>query len=468
MWSNDAVADDDPDDASPWTRDDWVPASGVPDDDGFGSGPQRHADADVHEPPPEDFDDPEPRHDAVRSFAGRKVVAGFIVVALLIGSAGALLRDDSEPEVPPSTTAAPTSVDDRRATTTPDTASPPTSVLAAAIPGSLQPSRGVEIADLIPPFVVGQPPAWAERLITVPEALASIAPTEVVTLTQLGIVEVTDFPSGRSRSIDVSSFGANLQLAVDDGNIIVFTSTKLLQIRDDEPIIETEVRDGIIFVQSWTGTESFIVTSPTTGERAPQQDRVLRTDGSIELLDNLFVDETSFFSRVFSPFGDALFTAPGGVYGVGADGEARRISTGTLLATGSRHWAIEECDETLRCAYSIIEWDTGTVTSGLLDPIDQFGFLDPSTHISPDGRSIAYRGDRDGSGRRQILDTATGKSVEGGRISQLVFPDSWAADSSGLFFSDQFMQFVDRTTGAVTPIEDLDRVRTVATRPVAP
>ena len=76
--------------------------------------------------------------------------------------------------------------------------------------------------------------------------------------------------------------------------------------------------------------------------------------------------------------------------------------------------------------------------------------------------------DSDGSGRRQILDVATGDSVQGGRINQLVFPDSWAADSSGLFFTDQFLQFVDRATGVVTQIEDLDRIRTVATRPVAP
>ena len=200
----------------------------------------------------------------------------------------------------------------------------------------------------------------------------------------------------------------------------------------------------------------------------PSRTGCCRTDGSVEMLDNPFVDETSFFSRVFSPLGDALFTAPGGVYAVGADGAARRISPGRLLATGSRHWAIEECDETLRCAYSIIEWDSGTVTSGVLDVIDQFGFIDPSTHISPDGRSIAYRGDTDGSGRRRILDVATGDSVQAGRINQVVYPDSWAADSSGVFFTDRFLQFVDRVNGTVTAIEDLDRIRTVATRPVAP
>ncbi len=130
---------------------------------------------------------------------------------------------------------------------------------------------------------------------------------------------------------------------------------------------------------------------------------------------------------------------------------------------GSRHWAIEECDEALRCAYSIIEWDSGTVTPGVLDPIDGFGLLDPSTRISPDGRSVAYRGDTDGSGRRQILDTATGESVLAGRINQLVYPDSWASDSSGLFFADGFLQFVDRTAGRVAQIEDLDRIRVVAT-----
>ena len=261
----------------------------------------------------------------------------------------------------------------------------------------------------------------------------------------------------------MSAVGAELQLAFGDGSIVVFDSTTLLQIRDGEPVVESEVRDGIIFVQPWTGTGNFIVTTPTTGPRALEQDWVLRPDGSLELLDNPFTVETSFFSRVFSPFGDALFTAPGGVYAVDAAGDARRISTGTLLATGSRHWAIEECDEVLRCAYSIIEWDSGTVTPGVLDSIDGFGLLDPSTRISPDGRSIAYRGDTDGSGRRQILDTATGESILAGRINQLVYPDSWASDSSGLFFADGFLQFVDRTGGTVTQIEDLDRIRAVAT-----
>jgi hypothetical protein len=465
MWSNDPVADD-PDDASPWTRDDWVPDSAVPDENVFGVRPRSTVgEPKAAEPPPEDFDDPD--HDArtARSTALRRVVASGVVIALLVGSAGALLRNDGSPETAQDSGATPSDVvTPVPATATPDTIRPTNSILVG-VPASPGPGDSVELADVAgaPPFVVGDVPAWAERTITVPEPLAAMAPTEVVTLSRTGIVSLTEFPSGRTRSIDVSAVGTELQLAFGDGGIVVFGSTKLLQIRDGEPVVESEVGDGIIYVQPWTGTGNFIVTTPTTGPRAPEQDWVLGPDGSLELLDNPLTAETSFFSRVFSPFGDALFTAPGGVYAVDATGDARRISTGTLLATGSRHWAIEECDEVLRCAYSIIEWDSGTVTPGVLDPIDGFGLLDPSTRISPDGRSIAYRSDTDGSGRRQILDTATGESALAGRINQLVYPDSWAADSSGLFFADGFLQFVDRTVGTVTQIEDLDRIRTVAT-----
>ena len=309
--------------------------------------------------------------------------------------------------------------------------------------------------------MVGEPPAWAESMVSVPENLATMAPTEVVTLSQSGILAVTEFPSGRARSLDASGRGS--QLAFGDRTVVLFNSSSLLMIRDGEPVTETTFSDGIIFVQPWTGTGSFIVTTPATGPSAPQQEWVLDPDGSLELLDNRFVDESQFWSRAFSPEGDALVGGPGGVYAIAPDGDTRRISTGDLLAAGDQHWAIEECDDALRCAYSVVSWDTGTVTPGMLEPIDSFGFIDPATRISPDGRSIAYRADSDGTGRRRILDVASGISVEAGRINQLVYPDSWAADSSGLFIADRDLQFVDRATGTVTLVDGIDRIRTVAT-----
>lgn len=467
MWSNVAVADPDdvPDGASPWLRDDWVPDSSVPAPDVFaaigrpGAGDARGSrSAPVDEPSEEDFE-ADGAGRTTRSSIGRQVVAAGVVLALLVGSAGALVRSgDDEPEVVPDSTPPPTALPATPPTAEP--ATPPREPASASTPVSPEPAAQ---ADPPPPVVVGEVPVWAERTIPVPEALASIAPTEVVTLSQSGVVSVTEFPSGRSRSIDVSRSGGDVQLAFGDGTIVVFDSTRLLQLRDGEPVVETELRDGIIFVQPWTGTGTFVVTTPNTGPSAPEQDWVLRPDGSLELLDNRFTAETSFFSRVFSPSGDALFNGSGGVYAVGPDGAAQRISTGTLLATGTRHWAIEECDETLRCAYSIIEWESGTVTPGVLDRIDVFGLLDPSTRISPDGRSIVHRSDTDGSNRRQILDVDTGDSVQAGRINQVAFPDSWASDSSGVFIADDIAQFVERTSGTVTRLDDLGRVRTVAT-----
>ena len=477
MWSNVAVADEDPDETSPWTRDDWVPDSGAPGPEVFvgspdgpvASGPLG-AIGDQDEPPAEDFDD---RHasSSSRSSLGRKVVAAAVVAALLIGSAGALLREGGEPEGAPTTTEAgdrslmgtlpadssSIAADVERATL------PPATVLTVTAPPSDGSGDLIAIADPIPAVVVGESPPWSERLIDVPENLSAMAPTEVITLSQAGIVNVTEFPTGRNRSIDVSELGAQVQLAVGDRTIVAFNSTTLLMIRDTEPVIESTLADGVVFVQPWTGTGDFVVTAPAIGPETRERNWLLRSDATLEPLESRLVDETPFFSRVFSPEGDALVTAPGGVYAISPDGSGRRFSSGALVATGKRHWAIEECDETLRCAYSIIEWDTGAVTPGVLDRIDTLGFVDPATHISPDGRSIVFRADDDGSGRREILDLESGATLAAGRINQLAYPDAWANDSSGVFVADRFVQFVDRQTGVITEIEGLDRIRTVAT-----
>ena len=468
MWSNDAVADEHPDDESPWERDDWVPDSAVPDAAVFGergrggfdrsraatSGPgsERFDHGD------DGFDDGEAAAARSRSSLGRRLVAAAVIAALLLGSAGALLRDDGTPA--PDDVPATTAPLDRSPATT-DAA--PTTVPRVTVASSPAVGDALGEPEPIPPLVVGAPPAWAERIIVVPENLASMAPTEVITLSQSGIVNVTEFPSGRTRSVDASDIGAQLQIAVGDGTIAVFDSSTLVQIRDGEPTVESTLSDGIIFVQPWTGTGNFLVTTPSTGPGTPERNWVLRADGTLDPLDNRFTDETAFFSRVFSPTGDAVVNAPGGVYAIDADGGGRRISTGTLIATGRGHWAIEECDENLRCAYSIVEWDTGTVTAGRLDPVARFGYIDPATHISPDGRSVSFRADNDGSGRRGILDVESGDWIPAGRINQIIYPDAWATDSSGLFVTDRFLQFVDRATGAVTEIDALDRIRTVAT-----
>jgi hypothetical protein len=492
MWSNELVADEDPNDVSPWLRDDWISDSTVPDRmvastsaRGTAGGEQPGGSDPYAEPSPDDFDD---RHAGVssrssRSLLGRRIVAGAIIAALLIGSAAALFDTTGDSRGDPSgdTDGAPITTTEPEQPVTPATITPATIAPATIAPVTSTPVTSTpdsttdsttdtadradtaDTADPIPSAVVGEVPVWAQRVIGVPANLASMASTELITLTQSGIVHVTEFPSGSTRSLDVSDMGAQAQLVVGDRTILVFNSNELLVIRDEEPVVASSLDDGIIFVQPWTGTGSFVVTAPAIGPDRSERDWVLRADGTLESLDNRAIADAPFFSRLFSPQGDALVTTSGGVYAIDPSGATRRISPGSLIAIGQRHWAVEECDEALRCEYSIIEWDTGVATTGVLDRIDRFGFIDPATHMSPDGRSIIFRGDRDGSGRREILDVASGTTIEAGRMNELVYADSWAADSSGVFVTDRSVQFIDRDTGVVTEIDGLDRPRTVAT-----
>ncbi len=171
MWSNDGVADD-PDDASPWTRDDWVPDSAVPDEHVFGV--RRRATVGqpgAAEPPPEDFDDPDGDPRTSGSSAVRRIVAAGVIIALLVGSAGALLRNGDEPETEPE----PRSTRAEVVVSAPTTSTPatmrPTNSILVTVPVSPEPDQSVQKTSA-PPVVVGDVPAWAERTITVPEPLA--------------------------------------------------------------------------------------------------------------------------------------------------------------------------------------------------------------------------------------------------------------------------------------------------------
>ncbi len=483
MWSNEPVADEG-EGVSPWERDDWIPDRAVPDAGTFGRSPQPGTAGSApplggpgvfREPAAEDFERDHTGDSARPGATARKVVAAAIVAALVIGSAGALLSRSDDPTDPgapvrpsttnggptPSTTQAPRAtvpVDDEQL----EAARP--AVATETITPNRDGSVTVQMTEL-GDIEHGEVPTWTEVQVAVPETLTSIAPTDLITLSQTDVLSITELPSGRSHQVDVSSFGPGLQLVAGDQALALFSPRLVAQLRPDEPVVVTSVPEGIIFVESWTGTGNFIVTTPPAGPDTTERELVLRPDGSIAQLDGRLTDEIRFWSRTFSPAGDVLVTRPGGVYALAPEGDARRIGVGDLLATGDAHWATEECDEQLRCTASVTAWDTGEQTVGSLDAIESFGFIDPATRISPDGRSIAYRDDNDGTGRRKILDVASGSSIDAGRLSQLAYSDSWAADSSGIFVRDLEVEFVDRASGAVTVIEGLGRVRDVATGP---
>jgi len=192
VWSNDAVAHDDPNEASPRNRDDWVPESAVPDPDVFGRSAQRSggpagaasSGGVGGEPPPEDFDDDGALGSSSRSTVGRKVVAGGVVLALLIGSAGALLRNDDSSEDPtppttPSTTPSTTSVGDRTPTT-----------LEAVRSGFVYPDSWA--ADSSGLFIAGQPLQFVGRAtggLTAIDSLDAIRTVATGPFTRQGSIE---------------------------------------------------------------------------------------------------------------------------------------------------------------------------------------------------------------------------------------------------------------------------------------
>ncbi len=441
------MPDEDADDISPWLRDDWVADTSV-------IGAEASAPSSV-------APEPAPRRS--------RAILGVGVIAVIVLAGAALLRStDDDPDAATTSDPSVAGASDGSiafqgpAPSASSSASIPTTAVVVLSNTVAPPGPGGVVAR-VSPAVAGAPPAWAESTIIVPEALVAMAPTQVVTLSAAGVLTITEFPTGRTRSVDVSDIGANPQLAIGDGTIVVFGSTELLRIRDGEPVVRTSLSDGIIFVQPWTGTQRFLVTSPSSGPTTPEQTWALEPDGELNLLDDLLPDADSVFTRMFSPFGDLLVSEPGGVYAIDLAGAVRRMSTGDLLAAGPRHYAIEECDDQLRCAYSIVDWFTGAVNAGMLDSVSRGGSVDPTSRISPDGRSVVYRDTTTALGGRRILDVGTGASVDAGTLENLVMPDAWAADSSGLFLANDVLQFVDRTTGTVTDVDVGGRIVAVGT-----
>ena len=476
------MADDEPDDVSPWLNDDWVPKSAVPDMDVFASAGRARSDAEGRDssvaPHPSRPVDRGPGNSGggggggasapVRS-AGRTLAIGAGLAIVVIAAAVMLLRGGSDG----STEATASTLDggSRPVANTLTTSGPepttPVPTTVRTLSNTVAPPGPGGFVVMVPPVEIGQPPTWGESTIVVPDQLAAMTPTEVVTLSPSGVLMLSDFPSGRTRSVDVSGMGSIANLAVNQGTIVVAGPRELVMIRDGEPVISSTLSDGVIFVQPWPGTDSFIVTSPRTGPTTAEQDWVLAPDGGLALLDPALAEVGLGFGRAFAPNGDLLVTQPGGVYAISVDGTARRISTGDLVATGENHYAIEECDEVLRCAYSVVSWETGEVFRGQLDAVTRYGFVDPATRISPDGRTILFRDDSAGEGLRGFLDVESGRVATAGRVNQIVYVDSWAADSSGAFFGDGTLQFIDRESGATIEVEGAGSVRAVATRAVA-
>jgi hypothetical protein len=280
------------------------------------------------------------------------------------------------------------------------------------------------------------------------------------------VLQRVDVPAGRVRSLDLAAWGDNLKIAVSDDSIAVYDSRNVAIIRGDEAIRLFGVPDGLLFLEAWPATDWFVATS--TGSPSGEAERFVMSadDGSLVAVTPDVSDALLFGAGNFLSSGDLLVNKPGGVYAIGTDQQARRISDGDLLGVGRNHYAVENCDQSLQCTQSVIEMATGTRTPSVLDDLSRLGSVDPSTRIAPDGRSIVTTDSTRDTGYRQIVDTATGSRTDVGPLAALYYPDPWAADGSGMFAEEGgALRFQVRNTAESVMVDGIGVIESLRVRP---
>lgn len=444
------------DNISPWERDDWTSSDDAPQLDAL-TRPDRNP-APTTPLPPQVGRGGGAASSHDRPSRMQVFSAGALGIGLLVFGAVALFRGGDRAD--PATT-----ID-----TSVDTTTTSTTVLASPTtePVTITVAPAVGITAVAPaPAVVGEGPAWTESSIAVPSPLDALTrPTELVTLTDNRVLQRIELPSGRVRSLDVAAWADNLRIAVSDDSIAVYDSRYVAIIRGDEAIRLFEIPDGVLFLEAWPATDAFVVTS--TGSPTGEAERfVMNTDdGSLQPVAPEVTAALLFGAGNFVSNGDLLVNRPGGVYAIGPDQQARRISDGDLLAVGRNHYAIESCDESLRCEQFVVEAVSGARSAAVLGALSPNGVVDPSTRIAPDGRSIVATDSTRDTGYRQIIHAATGSRTDVGRLDALYYPDPWAADGFGLFVEEEgAVRFRMPSTAEAVRIDGVGVTESLMVRP---
>lgn len=168
--------------------------------------------------------------------------------------------------------------------------------------------------------------------------------------------------------------------------------------------------------------------------------------------------------------GGLLLSDVGGVY-ESRNGSWRRLTTGSVVATGPRHLLVSTCDAAHDCG--TFRYDRRTRALTRLDLVDRLEPYDGGA-LSPDGRYVASATYADtGTSGLEVLDLATGRAV-----AQTVTPENsygtatvaaWSPDSRHLLALDEgVLVEIDPATGATTrPDLGLPDLLGLALRPPA-
>jgi len=294
-------------------------------------------------------------------------------------------------------------------------------------------------------------------------------PTQIIVLNAEGILHVIDVPTGVLRSIDTGVGPSNLAVIVGDRAIAVtsYSGGDVTLVNTDGAVYDVDVPGGAGQILARPGTNDFVIAPSNWSQNTPPPNYLLAADGTITVSGPL--DEYGLWGvQYLRATGEAIVNDSGGTYGINADGAARRLSTGDLIAVGQNHILVRECDEVLACQYVRIGEDRQVVTA---PDLDEYRTFDATMSLSPDGTLMTYF---DWMGApplaRRLLDLESGTSAVVDSIDQYGNNASWAGDSSGLFIIDnRKLVLYDTSTGErieVAPGVDLGAIVAVASRPL--
>lgn len=159
----------------------------------------------------------------------------------------------------------------------------------------------------------------------------------------------------------------------------------------------------------------------------------------------------------------------GGVFVLSGDGDATRLTTGELIATGSSAAFVRECDEQLVCGVFRVDRSSGDRTPMVHPVLVASGAAQsnaaPTGHsVSPDGDVVIVRTDG-GARELTLLDTTTGSTVRSANIESLT-PVIWSADSMyAAFLSDDVLRLYDRASSALRTIDTVVDLKAIAAVP---
>jgi hypothetical protein len=313
--------------------------------------------------------------------------------------------------------------------------------------------------------------------IELPPAVAAIqVPTEIVMLTEDGVVHTLSLPSGRVRSVAMTStFGGGGPVVVapegavigqpdGSGLLVVPRSGPPVSVGVDELGADNGGYQPIGWWRAGDGSERFVVAIyPNNGGTSTFASVGL--DGDVVPL--LAQQAVSSGFGLTTPDGTWIVNDAGGAYEVEAGGVSRRIDSGVVQAAARDHRLVRECDESLQCSTVLVRISDGE--RRIIDPAllpEGFSSMVYGMSMSPDGSAVAAIRSGPSTQERVIIDLSLGEvaTAPTGFWSE---GSTWAADSSGIFDArtdGPGLQFVARTGETVTFGDDLGQVVSVGVR----